>query len=78
MTDNYELKFYLTVQKIFKMNHIKYFFFTGRTALQDVTNTSEFSHNSLPKSSQILEENSAEPVRRGRAAVCYKEPPLNR
>ncbi|XP_031457043.1 shugoshin 2 [Phasianus colchicus] len=50
----------------------------GRTALQDVTNTSEFSHTSLPKSSQILEENSAEPVRRGRAAICYKEPPLNR
>uniref|UniRef100_A0A8C3PV92 Shugoshin C-terminal domain-containing protein n=1 Tax=Chrysolophus pictus TaxID=9089 RepID=A0A8C3PV92_CHRPC len=50
----------------------------GRTALQDVTNTSVFSHTSLPKSSQILEENSAEPVRRGRAAICYKEPPLNR
>lgn len=50
----------------------------GRTALQDVTNTSELSHTSLPKSSQILEENSAEPVRRGRAAICYKEPPLNR
>jgi len=77
MTDNYGLKFYLTVQKILKMNHIKYFF-TGRTALQDVTNTSELSHTSLPKSSQILEENSAEPVRRGRAAICYKEPPLNR
>ncbi|XP_052532347.1 shugoshin 2 isoform X3 [Tympanuchus pallidicinctus] len=50
----------------------------GKTALQDVTNTSEFSHTSLPKSSQILEEDSAEPVRRGRAAICYKEPPLNR
>ncbi|XP_021256213.1 shugoshin 2 isoform X2 [Numida meleagris] len=50
----------------------------GRTALQDVTNTSEFSHTFLPKSPQILEENSAEPVRRGRPAICYKEPPLNR
>ncbi|XP_015723657.1 shugoshin 2 [Coturnix japonica] len=50
----------------------------GSTALQDVTNTSEFSHTSLPKSSQILEENSAEPVRRGRASICYKEPSLSR
>ncbi|NXJ10474.1 SGO1 protein, partial [Odontophorus gujanensis] len=50
----------------------------GRTALQDVTNTSEFSHPSLPKSPQILEENSAQPVRRAKAAICYKEPSLNR
>ncbi|XP_065606440.1 uncharacterized protein LOC136057599 [Cyrtonyx montezumae] len=51
--------------------------YQGRTALQDVTNASEFSHPSLPKSPQILEENSAQPVR-ARAAICYKEPSLNR
>ncbi|OXB53434.1 hypothetical protein ASZ78_010311 [Callipepla squamata] len=50
----------------------------GRAALQDVTNTGEFSHPSLPKSPRTLEENSAQPVRRARAAICYKEPPLNR
>ncbi|NXL94788.1 SGO1 protein, partial [Alectura lathami] len=49
-----------------------------RTALQDLTNTSECSHSSLPKSPKILEENSAAPVRRGRPTICYKEPSLNR
>ncbi|KFQ85780.1 Shugoshin-like 1, partial [Phoenicopterus ruber ruber] len=49
----------------------------GRKALQDLTNTSICSHNSLPKSSKTLEENSAAPSRRGKAAICYKEPSLN-
>ncbi|NXS40839.1 SGO1 protein, partial [Balaeniceps rex] len=49
----------------------------GRKALQDLTNTSIHSPNSLPKSSKTLEENSAAPTRRGRAAICYKEPSLN-
>ncbi|NXX55250.1 SGO1 protein, partial [Scopus umbretta] len=49
----------------------------GRKALQDLTNTSTCSHNSLPKSPKTIEENSAAPSRRGRAAICYKEPSLN-
>ncbi|NXL11068.1 SGO1 protein, partial [Mesembrinibis cayennensis] len=49
----------------------------GRKALQDLTNTSIRSHNSLPKSPTTLEENSAAPTRRGRVAICYKEPSLN-
>ncbi|NXC42815.1 SGO1 protein, partial [Penelope pileata] len=49
----------------------------GRKALQDLTNTSESSHTSLPKSPKILEENSAELVTRRRATICYKEPSLN-
>ncbi|KFQ52936.1 Shugoshin-like 1, partial [Pelecanus crispus] len=49
----------------------------GRKALQDLTNTSIRSQTSLPKSPKTSEENSAAPSRRGRAAVCYKEPSLN-
>ncbi|XP_010307339.2 uncharacterized protein LOC104631736 [Balearica regulorum gibbericeps] len=49
----------------------------GRKALQDLTNSSLCSHTSLPKSPKTLEENSAVPSRRGRGAICYKEPKLN-
>ncbi|NXJ01684.1 SGO1 protein, partial [Psophia crepitans] len=49
----------------------------GRKALQDLTNTSICPHTSLPKSPKTVEENSAAPSRRGRAAICYKEPSLS-
>ncbi|NWR59782.1 SGO1 protein, partial [Bucorvus abyssinicus] len=49
----------------------------GRTALQDLTNTSEQSQTALRKSPQTSEENSAAPSRRGRATICYKEPSIN-
>ncbi|KFQ94795.1 Shugoshin-like 1, partial [Nipponia nippon] len=49
----------------------------GRKALQDLTNTSIRSHTSSPKPPTTLEENSAALTRRGRAAICYKEPSLN-
>ncbi|XP_035188287.1 shugoshin 2 isoform X1 [Oxyura jamaicensis] len=48
----------------------------GRTAFQDLTNTSICSHTSLPMCPKVLEENSAAPVRRGRPTICYKEPGL--
>ncbi|NXK47597.1 SGO1 protein, partial [Chauna torquata] len=63
-----------TYEKILAPGH-------GRTALQDLTNTtvcSHASHTSLSKSPKILEESSAAPVRRGRATICYKEPNLSR
>ncbi|KFV06768.1 Shugoshin-like 1, partial [Tauraco erythrolophus] len=49
----------------------------GKKALQDLTNTSIRSHASLPESTRTLEENSAAPPRRARAAICYKEPNLH-
>ncbi|XP_010117462.1 PREDICTED: shugoshin-like 2, partial [Chlamydotis macqueenii] len=48
----------------------------GRKALQDLTNAGIRSHTLLPKSPKTLQENSAEPPRRGRTTVCYKEPSL--
>ncbi|XP_066855664.1 shugoshin 2 isoform X1 [Anser cygnoides] len=48
----------------------------GRTAFQDLTNTSVCSHTSLPTCPKVLEENSAAPVRRGGPTICYKEPGL--
>ncbi|NXA14544.1 SGO1 protein, partial [Sapayoa aenigma] len=48
-----------------------------RKAFQDLTNTGVQSHTSIPKSPKTLEENSAARSRRGRSAVCYKEPRLN-
>ncbi|NXP04839.1 SGO1 protein, partial [Thinocorus orbignyianus] len=49
----------------------------GRKALQDLTNSSIQSRTSLPKRTQTLEENSAAPSRRQRAAICYKEPSIS-
>ncbi|NWU06438.1 SGO1 protein, partial [Cephalopterus ornatus] len=49
----------------------------GRKAFQDLTNTGIQSHVSVPKSPKTSEENSAAPSRRGRPAVCYKEPNLH-
>uniref|UniRef100_A0A8C3GLC7 Shugoshin C-terminal domain-containing protein n=1 Tax=Cairina moschata TaxID=8855 RepID=A0A8C3GLC7_CAIMO len=48
----------------------------GRTAFQDLTNTSVCSHASLPTCPKVLEENSAAPARGGRPNICYKEPSL--
>ncbi|XP_027317750.3 shugoshin 2 isoform X5 [Anas platyrhynchos] len=48
----------------------------GRTAFQDLTNTSVCSHASLPTCPKVLEENSAAPARGGRPKICYKEPGL--
>ncbi|CAM5089893.1 unnamed protein product [Natator depressus] len=50
---------------------------SGRKALQNQTNTSLYSHASLPKLRNILEENSTTPGRRRRATVCYKEPKIS-
>nr|XP_025037835.1 shugoshin 2 isoform X2 [Pelodiscus sinensis] len=50
---------------------------SSRKALQDQTNTSLYSHTSLPKLQNILEENSTIRARRRQATVCYKEPKIN-
>ncbi|NWH58194.1 SGO1 protein, partial [Geococcyx californianus] len=49
----------------------------GKKVLQDLTNTSICSRTSLPKSPKTSKENSAATCRRGRAAICYKEPSLH-
>ncbi|NXU65654.1 SGO1 protein, partial [Horornis vulcanius] len=47
-----------------------------RKAFQDLTNTSMQFHTSVSKSPQTLED-SAAPLRRSRATICYKEPNLH-
>ncbi|NXN92490.1 SGO1 protein, partial [Rhinopomastus cyanomelas] len=45
-----------------------------RKALQELTNIDAQSQQSVCKSSNTIEENSAPMSRRGRPTICYKEP----